>query len=301
MEKIILKSNYDKQNLFTNLYETAQPKAIVQIVHGMKEHQLRYAPFAEFLNANGFTVITSDLRGHGPNATLLGYMEGKKPWEALVEDQVTITQYLKNRFPNTDIYLFAHSMGTIISRNLIQQHATDYKKIVLSGVPGYQAAASFGILMANLIGCFKSNTHVSNFLEKQTLGAFEKSVKNAKTPADWVSVSETNIQNYLNDPYCNIPFTVSAYKALYHLVKEMHKSSRYVVHEPTKPILMLVGALDPCPLGDKGLNGSIATLKKAGYTNVTFKKYENMRHEILNEENHTLVYEDILNFFLAEA
>ncbi len=52
MEKIILKSNYDKQNLFTNLYETAQPKVIVQIVHGMKEHQLRYAPFAEFLNAN---------------------------------------------------------------------------------------------------------------------------------------------------------------------------------------------------------------------------------------------------------
>ena len=81
----------------------------------------------------------------------------------------------------------------------------------------------------------------------------------------------------------------------------MHKSSRYVVQEPTKPILMLVGALDPCPLGDKGLKGSIATLKKAGYTNVNFKKYENMRHEILNEENHTLVYEDILNFFLAEA
>lgn len=25
-----------------------------------------------------------------------------------------------------------------------------------------------------------------------------------------------------------------------------------------------------------------------------------MRHEILNEENHTLVYEDILNFFLRK-
>ncbi len=299
MEKIIIKSNYDKQNLYLNLYEIDSPKAIVQVVHGMKEHQLRYEDFAKFLNKNGYVVITSDLRGHGPNATLLGYMEGKKPWEALVEDQVTITQYIQKRFPNLDVNLFAHSMGTIISRNLIQQHADDYKKIVLSGVPGYQAAASFGVLMANLIGCFKSNTYVSRFLEKQTLGAFEKSVKNAKTPADWVSVSETNIQNYLNDPYCNIPFTVSAYKALYHLVKGMHKSKNYVVTNPDKPILMLVGALDPCPLGDKGLRDSISTLQKAGYTNISFKKYENMRHEILNEDNHSIVYEDILAFYLA--
>ncbi len=65
MEKILLKSEYDNLTLYTNLYDIDHPKGIVQIVHGMKEHQERYADFALFLNQNGYAVMTSDLRGHG--------------------------------------------------------------------------------------------------------------------------------------------------------------------------------------------------------------------------------------------
>lgn len=296
MEKITIKSSYELQSLYLTIYEAENSKGVVQIVHGMKEHQDRYADFALFLNANGYSVVTSDLRGHGPNATLLGFMEGKKPWEALLADQVSITDFINERFPTQDVFLFAHSMGTIISRNLIQTHANRYKKIILSGVPAYQFGCHFGILLANIIGVFKSNTYISKLLESQTLKKFEKAVPNALTKADWVSVSRANINAYLNDPYCDIPFTVSAYKALFHLVKGMHKYKKYVVDTPEKPILMIVGALDPCTLGEKGLNASSMTLQKAGYTNIKKIIYENMRHEILNEEDHQKVYDDILEF-----
>ncbi len=299
MENIVLKSEYDSLNIYTNLYDVENPKGVVQIVHGMKEHQKRYSDFANFLNQNGYAVITSDLRGHGKNASLLGYMEGKKSYEALVADQATITNYLNKRYPNLDVILFAHSMGTIISRNLLMKHADAFKKVILTGVPAYQTACYLGIFFANIIGKFKSDTYVSKMLEKLTLSPFSKAVKNAKTDVDWVSVSQTNINNYLNDPYCNIPFTISAYKALYNLVKNMHKVKKYQVNEPNLPILMLVGEFDPCPLGQKGLNSSIKTLKKAGYKNITSKIYPNMRHEILNEDNHLVVYEDILNYLNA--
>lgn len=297
MENIIIESQYDQREIYCIYYPVENPKAVVQIIHGMKEHQERYKDFALFLNQNGYSVITSDLRGHGKHAILLGYMEGKHPWKALVLDQVSIATHLKLTLPECPIYLFAHSMGTIIARNLIQNYAEDYQKIVLSGVPAYQSGAYFGVLAANLIGAIKSNNYVSKFLENQTLKPFEKSIKNAKTSVDWVSLSEKNIENYLNDPYCNIPFTVSAYKSLYHLVIQMHKSKAYRVINPHKPILMLVGEKDPCPLGIKGLNKSIATLTKAGYHNITYKRYEDLRHEILNEDNHQLVYEDILKHF----
>lgn len=296
MEQIILKSKYDQQPIYATLYPVDNPKGIVQIIHGMKEHQLRYAPFVEFLNANGYIVMTSDFRGHGRNALLLGHMEGKKPWKALVLDQVTISEELKKRYPEQNLYLFAHSMGTIVARNLIQKNAEFYQKVILSGVPAYQKATFMGIVVANWIGFFKNDTHVSKFLTKLTDDQFSKAVKNPKTPVDWLSFNEENVSAYLMDPYCNIPFSVSAYKALYHLVWGMHKVNRYQVEDPTKPILLLIGKEDPCPLGEKGFSQSIRTLTKAGYTNVSHKVYEHMRHEILNEKEHELVYQDILNF-----
>lgn len=78
-KNIILKSHFDQQNIYCKLYETDSPKAIVQIIHGMKEHQSRYADFAKTLNQAGFIVMTSDLRGHGENTdpTLYGYFGEK--------------------------------------------------------------------------------------------------------------------------------------------------------------------------------------------------------------------------------
>ena len=298
MENIIIPSRYDALPIYATLYDIEDPKGIVQIVHGMKEHQGRYERFARFLNANGFIVLTSDMRGHGPNASKLGHMEGKKPWEALVLDQVTLSDYLKTTYPNLKLYLFGHSMGTIISRNLIQKHSDFYEKVILSGVPAYQKATFMGIFMANMIGLFKGNTYVSKFLTNLTDGSFIKAIKNPKTSVDWLSYNEENVEYFLNNPYCNIPFSVSAYKALYHLVWGMHKSGRYFVIEPNKPVLLLAGKDDPCTLGPKGLKHSANTLKKAGYKNVNVKVYEAMRHEILNESQYEIVYEDILSFLL---
>ncbi len=37
-------------------------------------------------------------------------------------------------------------------------------------------------------------------------------------------------------------------------------------------------------------------IKKLGYENVNSKLYQKMRHEILNEKNKKIVYNDILDF-----
>ena len=52
------------------IYKPAEGKEIqgcIQIIHGMAEHQKRYAPLANYLSENGYVVVTSDLRGHGDN------------------------------------------------------------------------------------------------------------------------------------------------------------------------------------------------------------------------------------------
>ena len=42
-----------------------EPKAVVQIVHGMAEHALRYDDLALFLNSRGYAVFAEDHAGHG--------------------------------------------------------------------------------------------------------------------------------------------------------------------------------------------------------------------------------------------
>ncbi len=51
-----------------NLYvkpAKASSRAVVQVNHGLAEHALRYARFADFLAERGFHVYAHDHRGHG--------------------------------------------------------------------------------------------------------------------------------------------------------------------------------------------------------------------------------------------
>lgn len=53
----------------------------------MEEHQERYEKFIKFLNENGFSVVSSDMRGHGTSAGFLGYFKDKNGYIELIEDQ----------------------------------------------------------------------------------------------------------------------------------------------------------------------------------------------------------------------
>ncbi len=282
--------------LDVHIFEVENAKAVVQIIHGMEEHQGRYEKFVKFLNENGFSVVSSDMRGHGTSAEFLGYFKDKKGYIELIEDEKSITKFIKERFKNLDIYIFAHSMGTIITRVLLQENSKDYKKVVLSGYPYYQIGAHFGIIVANIIKVFKGAKYKSKLLSKLSVGAFNKVIKNPKTKCDWISHNEENIKEYINDPYCGIGFTCSAYNDLFHLVILMHKYKLYNNVNKDLELLLLRGLDDPCVGGDKGAKDSYEILKKAGFNKIKTIDYPNMRHEILAEKDNLKVYHDVIDF-----
>ena len=80
------------------------------------------------------------MRGHGAAAEKLGWFKEKDGYIALVDDQKTIRNYISERYGDLPVYLMAHSMGTIVSRVLLQTDSGVYKKVALSGAPNYQAA-----------------------------------------------------------------------------------------------------------------------------------------------------------------
>ncbi len=296
MKKIFIQAE-DGEKLELHVFKTSKAKAVIQFIHGMEEHQERYEPFIEVLNKNGFSVVSSNLRGHGKNARVLGHFSDDKGYSKLIEDQKLITNYIEKHFKNQSIYLFAHSLGTIITRVLLKSYSHHYDKVVLSGYPNYQVGAYVGIVASNIIKFIRGPRYKSKLLSHLTVGRFNKKIKNPKTPFDWLCTNEKVIDDYIKDSYCGFSFTCAAYNDLYHLTIQMHKVNDYKNINKNIKLLLVRGLNDPCVGGLKGAEDSHSILKKAGFQNIQSIDYPNMRHEILNEEKCEDVYYDLLHFY----
>ena len=294
-EEVVVPSR-DLYSLAVRVFDVAKPKAVVKCVHGMEEHQNRYVEFAEFLQKNGYAVVTADMRGHGKSAPKLSHIADKNGHKLLIEDEQVLLEYIKGRYPNVPIILFGHSMGTIISRKLMQTNSQDFVKVVLSGYPNPQGIASVGAFLSSFLALFKGRKGYSKLVNDMVLGGFSKAVPNASSPLDWLSYNKENVDRYAKDPLCGEEFTLGSFNALFHLVSDINKPGQYKNVNAECPIYLISGADDPCTGGEKGRNDSLDRLQRAGFKNIEVKTLDHMRHEILNEDNKQEVMQLILDF-----
>lgn len=70
------------------LQDDTQPRALVQLVHGISEHSGRYEAFATFLVDAGFAVCANDHIGHGGSVSGdgYGYLPPDKGVDIMLED-----------------------------------------------------------------------------------------------------------------------------------------------------------------------------------------------------------------------
>ena len=290
----------DGYELALRVYDTADPKAVVKVIHGMEEHQGRYQTFAEFLQADGYTVVTADLRGHGKTAPTVSHIAGRDGHLRLLEDEGTILDYIHECWPGAPVILFGHSMGTIIARAFLRTQSREFHKVVLSGYPNPNSAAGAGIVLTDVLSAFKGGKKYSKLLDDMVLGPFSKAIPDAKSPLEWLSYNPENVKRYQEDPLCGVPFTIGSYNALFHLIKMMDTPSQYEEVWKLLPILLISGKDDPCTGGEKGRTDSLNRLKEAGFREIRVETIDGMRHEILNEKENGKVFRMILDF-LNEA
>lgn len=294
MEKLFLDAQ-ENYSLSLAVFKVEKPKAVIQMIHGMQEHKERYYPFIEYLNKNGYSVVISDMRGHGEDAPKLGHIADKKGDEILIDDQNRICNYIKENFKDVPIYLFGHSMGSIIARVLLQESSSNYSKCILSGYVAPNPISGVAVLLGNIVKCSGSKKF-SKLLASLALGPYSKAVKNRKTDLDWLSVNEDNVTSYIADPLCGFPFTNGSFDALFHLLNKMGKANKYHNVNKDLSILLAGGEDDPCTAGEKGRINSKRVLEKAGFNRFKVETFKGMRHEILNEVDNASVYKAMLDF-----
>ena len=277
--------------------DSGQPKALVQLAHGMAEHKERYLPFMEYLADHGYAALINDHRGHGASVRDPGnlgffYAGGAG---ALVLDLHQLTRWLHSWFPGRKLFLFGHSMGSLAVRVYRQRYDGDIDGLVVCGSPGYNPAAGAGLTLNRLMTAFKGERYISPLFVKMTTGSFNRGNPKSGSPNAWLSTNQDNVQRYDDDPLCGFPFTLNGYRALLTLMRDAYRS--VPAAHPALPVHFLSGSEDPCAPDEKGFNDAVAHLRRDGYSNVTARLYPGMRHELLNHTNHLKVYADLLALF----
>lgn len=272
-----------------------EPIGIVQILHGMCEHKERYQEFMEYLNNEGFITVIHDHRGHGESIRAeedLGYMYGADA-SGLLQDARRVTKYVKQQFPNLPLILFGHSMGSLIASAYLKEADDEIDYLVLCGPPSNNSAVNGGIILANLIGKMKGKRHKSRVLESIVFGPYAAQYAKEKSRFAWICTRPEIVEEYDLSPLCGFTFTVDAYLALFHLLKNAYSEKGWKKSNISLPILFVGGEDDPCIGGFKHFQNSAAHLRKMGYCLVRGRLYEGMRHEILNEVNREKVFCDV--------
>ncbi len=296
--KFRIKSPFDGIELVCNVYEPdVAPKGILQLVHGMGEHSGRYQKMMEFFAERGYVVAIHDHRGHGETATTMedrGWFNDKKA-NAVVEDVYAFTCELKRAYPGLPVYLYGHSMGSMVVRCYIQNYDNEIEKLIVCGSPSSNPLAGFAVLIARTVGLIKGERYRSETLAYISTGKGNKRFE-SEGKGGWLNRDRENVEAYLSDPYCGFIFTCNGFENLFRLMKNTYTKRRYKVENPNLPIRFVSGSDDPILVNENKWLQSHDFLREVGYHNVSGKLYHGLRHEIQNEPEKEMVFQDLLQF-----
>lgn len=286
--------------------ECSKPSGIVQLVHGMAEHIDRYDEFARFLVGKGFIVCANDHIGHGKsvnNDGELGHIPIDDGASILVEDVRQLHNIMIQRFENAcnlPYFLFGHSMGSFIVRAYITRYGSTLAGAIICGTGQMPVATSkAGNKLAKLIAKFKGEKTKNKFLDSLGAGSYGKKVKGAKTNLDWLSHNKENVQKYIADAKCGFMFSAGGYAALTSLTKYVASAAAASKIPKNLPLIYIAGEDDPVGDFGKGVRAACKLALDAGVEDVSLQLYEGMRHEILNEKNKQLVFDDVYTWIEA--
>ena len=275
-----------------------EPRAVVQIVHGMAEHMLRYSDIAEYLTALGYAVYGEDHLGHGASINrdgIKGYFAAEDGWTKVVTDTMKLHENAKADFPNAKFVLYGHSMGSFLARTIAARFPNEFGAYIFSGTAGKNPVLAIAKALANSHVKKTGGKTPDDQLNGMAFGAYNKRIKNARTPVDWLTNDTEVVDAYVKDDLCGFTFTSAAFRDMFDGLGEV-AGKKWAQKVANVPIYLLAGKQDPVGNYGKGVIEVCDDLKKTGHTKVVLQLYEDGRHEMHNELNREEVYRGIAAF-----
>lgn len=267
--------------------------AVLQMCHGMVEYIDRYHEFADFLTKHGVYVVGHDHLGHGKSVVSqekLGFFHETDGNAYVIADIQQLRMQTAKKYPGVPYFIMGHSMGSFLVRQYLGLYSGGLSGAIIMGT-GEQPSlvVNAGKLVCKIIAAIKGWDYRSKFVNNLAVGAYEK-----KMGAAWLSKNPENVKEYHEDPLCGFIFTVNAYYHMFSGIAKMNQQEKEGKVAKSLPLLFVAGKDDPVGNYGKGVENVYNKYKKCGYQDVQLKLYEEDRHEILNEEDKDVVFQDIL-------
>jgi alpha-beta hydrolase superfamily lysophospholipase len=274
------------------------PAAVIQILHGLGDHAMRYARFAKECNAKNLSVVAHNHRGHGA-AEGFGHFADVNGWDKVIADVLQVRQDIGTQYPELPVILLGHSMGSFVAQSFVMRHRGNNAGLILSGstlAPRPELRISHAT--AKLAAVVTGKRRINALLNYMGLGKMNRKFEPARTSFDWISRDEDEVDRYVADPLCGGVFSNQLWTDLTGGMLEITSKSAIRSVRADLPIFILGGECDPVG-GQSGLQRLADAYRKTGHDNLTLKIYPGGRHEMLNETNRDEVTADILNWITA--
>ncbi|MBK5224094.1 MAG: lysophospholipase [Acidimicrobiia bacterium] len=248
----------------------AEPRAVVHIVHGWAEHAARYDRPARALVDAGYAIYADDHRGHGQSgvrSNTLGDL-GPRGADGVLDAVHAVTLRAASENPGVPVAVLGHSWGSFILQRYLRRWSDEIDAALLTGTTYRDPAAPT--------------------VERPSPNErFEP----ARTPYDWLSRDEAEVDLYVADPLCGFEIMRSTPTAVRSRDEPQNPAGRRPA--ASLPVLIFNGADDPIG-GEEGGRALTDHYRSLGLTDATFRSYAGARHELFNETNRDDVVADVL-------
>lgn len=278
-------------------YTCANPRAIVQIVHDISEHSLRYQELAIALNDSGFYVCGNDLIGHGMSKQGHQGCFGlkKNSYEGLLGDIDSLFDEVVSEVGD-DIPRIL--IGAGFGAMLCELYTIKYGNIsMIISMENLEIPAALSLIKLN----------ANNHIKKKGFNSVSESVHNTMYQTGkpsgappyneffWLSSDEEEVRKYVDDEGCGFMLAASAYREMIYVIEQL-KGKDGIVRLPDIPIYIIAGAEDQRGNCGNSVMRIANMLSAKGHNEVSYKLYKDCYHDILHDACKKQVIKDILGW-----
>jgi alpha-beta hydrolase superfamily lysophospholipase len=248
------------------LPEGAEPRAVVVLAHGASEHSGRYAWTGEQLTSRGYAMYAIDHRGHGRSAGDRAVIDRMRN---AVEDVHTLVERAVAAHPGRPVVLLGHSMGGAVALSYTVEHEDALDALVLSApLAALEAASPVQRVAGRVLSVIAPKLGV--------VGIDSTAVSRDPKVVEDYDADDLNYHGKL--PARTVAELTSAIDGYPEAVKRLEL-----------PMLVMHGTADRLT----PIAGSEMVVENAASGDKTFKRYDGLFHELLNEPERQEVLDDI--------